>query len=264
MCSFYDFNKSLIFIENNEYRFKYLGNLYYIIEIFNEKEVFECFEISNRFNFFDEFILNINNSIVSFYNNKKFVLLKKCNGKFINNIKISNSIYLSWKNIFIDNSYYFESIYNDVINDDLLGYYDYYMYLLELSILYLNNYKNYTGIGYLTHKKYDSDNYCNPLNIKIDFLERDFGEYLKYVFMNKEYYYLNLDEIINEKYYYMNYDLVLSRLLYPNYFFELLENKNYYGIKKLNERIFEFENYLKMIVFIIKKNHNIRIIDYFY
>ena len=135
---------------------------------------------------------------------------------------------------------------------------DYYMGMLELSILLLNKYQNYHEIGYLEHKKINKDSLNNPLNIKIDVKERDFAEYLKYLFFSNQYKSINIsDLIINNKNNY-NFNLVISRIIYPNYYFDivdeiLLEKENQRALLKIISRNKEYEKYIEKIIKTIKK-----------
>lgn len=135
---------------------------------------------------------------------------------------------------------------------------DYYMGMLELSILLLNKYQNYHEIGYLEHKKINNDSLNNPLNIKIDVKERDFAEYLKYLFFSNQYKSININDlIINNKDNY-NFNLVISRIIYPNYYFDivdeiLLEKENQRALLKIISRNKEYEKYIEKIIKTIKK-----------
>lgn len=100
------------------------------------------------------------------------------------------------------------------------------------------------------HKQYDL---YNPLNLTVDYSVRDIAEYLKNSFFSGK-------DITNELTYYLNnvnlstyeYFLFLARLIYPTYYFDLYEEiitdrKDDKEIKKITNKVDDFENIIKKI-----------------
>ena len=156
--------------------------------------------------------------------------------------------------MWIERCDYIESFYRTIqgkysIIDESLPYY---LGMLNLSIYYLNDYSSYYDYAFIQHKNISECDYCNPLQFKIDIKERDFGEYLKYLFFTNQYRSVDLSSLIASGSSYFNYVLVFARMLYPNYYFDLLddvilEKKNSFVLNEIISRISEYEDYLKNI-----------------
>ncbi|MBQ6324085.1 MAG: hypothetical protein IJI22_04535 [Bacilli bacterium] len=229
--------------------------MYYLEKIYDVSEVYEQYALVGNMPYFYKFILNVNGSVVTEYNGDNYVLLLVNNNQGQKTpILINNGMYLNWRNIWIARSDYIEEYYDRIRGETPLinESFDYYMGLLEFAICYLGD-DDYYGVGYLQHKHFDYNELNNPLNIKVDFLERDFAEYLKYIFITGEYKNIDMKELILENRYNYNFNLVIARIIYPNYYFNLLddiivgyENENI--LFNIIERNQEFEAYLKNII----------------
>lgn len=166
------------------------------------------------------------------------------NPKRLNKIKK-----LDWYNLWIKKSDYIINCYenikgkNSIIDESI----NYYMVMLDMGICYLKEYSNYYDYVYIQHGIIlDNNKY-----IKEDIKERDFAEYLKYLFYNnydieKVY---NLIKNGND----FNYNLVVARLLYPSYYLFYLEefvinNNDYDKLLYIINRTNEYEVYVKSVV----------------
>ena len=173
---------------------------------------------------FHKFILNRDNSIITEYNSNYYVLLLVNNSRFTNPIIINSYGEVNWRKIWQEKSDYIESYYehiriqNPLVNES----FDYYLGLLEFAIFYLGE-DNYYGEIYIQQKKYDND-INNPLNVVVDFKERNFAEYLKYLFISNEYKNIDMHNLIRKNKDNYNFDLVIARVIYPNYYFDLLDD----------------------------------------
>ena len=252
---YYNFDQFKIYKNNNRNVIKYQDKMYYLEKIYDVSEVYEQYALVGNMPYFYKFILNVNGSVVTEYNGDNYVLLLVNNNQGQKTpILINNGMYLNWRNIWIARSDYIEEYYDRIRGETPLinESFDYYMGLLEFAICYLGD-DYYYGVGYLQHKHFDYNELNNPLNIKVDFLERDFAEYLKYIFITGEYKNIDMKELILENRYNYNFNLVIARIIYPNYYFNLLddiivgyENENI--LFNIIERNQEFEAYLKNII----------------
>lgn len=105
---------------------------------------------------------------------------------------------------------------------------DYYIGMAENAISYFNNIEKKNNNLYISSKRIlfpnINLNYYNPLNIILDFKVRDVAEYIKSYFFSGYNIKNDLLNIINsnsldEK----DYNLLFIRLLYPSYYFDLIE-----------------------------------------
>lgn len=220
-----------------------------------------------------EIIYNKDNKIITIYNRKPYVLLKKnlIIQKNIDLNEIQNYIIpvyeskkLNWKRLWTEKNDYYEFQINSFSNKYKLlkESINYYIGLSELSINLLN-YIDENEIKYcVCHKRIEKnlklDNFFNPVNLIIDSRTRDVAEYIKTNFFNET---LDKTEVFsffeNINYNNSEFIMLLSRLIYPSYCFDiydkiidekLTEEKLSLYIKKNNSyELFlkEIYNYLK-------------------
>lgn len=172
------------------------------------------------------------------------------NYSVLNPIRLNKKKKLDWFHLWIQKcdyiSYYYGNIKGkyEVIDESI----DYYMVMLEMGIYYLKDYFDYYDFVYIQHDLIIDAH----IDIKEDIKERDFAEYLKYLFYNEsdinDVY--RLLEIGRNKF---NYFLVFVRLLYPSYYLFYLErvivnNEDYDKLENVINRSTEYEMYIKSIV----------------
>lgn len=148
----------------------------------------------------------------------------------------------------------------------------YYLGLGENAIELLNITKPSNIKMYYSHKRIDksstSFDLYNPLNIIIDTKVRDIAEYLKHNFFKGEdiekdlEYYLKT-EILNP----MEHILFFSRLLYPTYFYDLIEKiirneKEEKEVINIINKVDKYESILKKLYKYYKTFINIPVIDW--
>ena len=163
------------------------------------------------------------------------------------------------------NTYYSYRNKNKVIDNSI----DYYFGLLESSICYLNGF-NYENVNlYVQHAKMSYFDYFNPFNIRIDVKERDFSNFLKYIFFDDKYNESFVRSIIEKNINNYDFNLVVARLIYPDYYFDLFDeylissdDKTLDLIKKIVNRVDEYEKYVYMICNYVKLNIQIKNVDY--
>lgn len=227
----------------------------------------------------DEIIYNKENQMITIYDKKMYLLLKKYrdNGslnidKIINyNILVNNRNNLKWKKLWKENLDYFDAelAQLDQKKITLKQSYSYYSSLSEISISLLNYVNDNDFDLFISHKRLSKiDDLYNPLNIMIDSRIRDIAEYVKDIFFFKEKDVSFINYLIDEKILTREeIILLLSRLIYPTYYFDKLEialreeEKNN-EIIKIIKKTTKYEAFLKKIYKNIKKEYNIPSIDF--
>ena len=114
--------------------------------------------------------------------------------------------------------------------------------------------------------------YFNPCNIKLDVKERDFSNYLKYLFFSNKYKDIYIDKIIIKNLNNYNFNLILARLIYPDYYFNLLDelidnnyifNNNIFDeIKNIILLVDDYELYISNIYRVLLENKVIKKVDF--
>lgn len=161
---------------------------------------------------------------------------------------LNKKIKLNWRDLWINKSEYISNYVSKIKGnyEEIDESIDYYIARLEMAIYYLKDYDNYYDYAYVQHRIILKDN-----ELINDVKERDFSEYLKFIFFNTNYsmdYIYNLIEKGNGIF---NYDLVIARLLFPSYYLFHLEKYIIDGKSDLNiiiERSNEYEMYIKNVV----------------
>lgn len=133
---------------------------------------------------------------------------------------------------------------------------DYYIGLGETAIEFLiyNNDKINVDNSYLCRKRINKKNFRLPNNAIIDCKEREVAEYIKFLFFienkSENEIFLFLKKIENKSF---DKILIFSRLLFPTYYFDLLEDYLNYDIniiediKKITKKINSYELFLRKI-----------------
>ena len=232
-------------------------NKYYI----KSKRKYYCFErtvldqksleLINDSNMFYKILINIEGQLFTIINREKYILyeIKATKNIIVNQQKIINkSLNKDWGTIWqkkID----FISIQS--INIELKEYIDYYIGLGECAISEWNKI-NKEEIEYSICRKRMNKDINNPNNAVIDVRERDLAEYIK-----ENFFYNNdidikylMDIFINKGF---NPNIIYSRLLFPTYYFDLVEdsiingNSHDYKIKNIIMKRKEYERMLNTV-----------------
>ena len=213
-------------------------------------------------------ILNNQNQILTFINDEPYILMitlyyeSKINVndiKYFNQIHVNTSHYPNWGELWAQKNDYLE------YQISMLGKkhplitesFSYYIGLGETAIQLVNSLEK-TNINLVySHKRINADDkqydLYNPLNLIVDYKVRDIAEYLKSRFFNDENimddltYYLNNVRLSTYEYY-----LFLARLIYPTYYFDLYEEiitdrKEDEEIKKITNKVDDFEKIIKKV-----------------
>ena len=166
---------------------------------------------------------------------------------------------LKWLELWINKSDYIINYYNSIrgkykIIDESI---DYYIVMLEYGIYLLKDYSNYYDDIFMQHSIILDNGFLLE-----DVKERDFAEYLKYMFLHVKYDIDVICKIMEEGKY--NYDLVVARLLFPSYYFyyfeRVINDKDYDKMCDIVSRVGEYEIFLKRIVDKINEKKSKKII----
>lgn len=243
---------------------------YYIFDIDNKKycfvpfygnlnKLYQIYLLLRKNNkYCHEIIINKDKSIITFYDNIPYILLKKnvnltnlvtLEEIFSYDIIVYEKLELNWKELWEEKIDYYEYQMNQ------LGFkykilkesFSYYVGLSESAISLLN-YINKKNIKFsICHKrvnyKENMDDFLNPLNIIVDNRTRDIAEFFKVNYINNN---IDVEKVLN----YLNildldYNeslLLMARLMYPSYYFDVYD-------KVIQEKISE-----EKVNFYIKKN----------
>lgn len=168
----------------------------------------------------------------------------------LNPIRLNKKKKLDWYKLWIDKCDYITSYYNNIKGKYLIidNSIDYYIVMIEMCLFFLKDYSNYYDFVYIQHNIIIN----GKLSIKEDIKERDFAEYIKYLFYNNydiEY----ICDLINKSSNNFNYYLVGVRLLFPSYYLFYFENvvlndKDYDKLCDIVRRNTNYEKFLKTII----------------
>ena len=263
---------------------------YFIFEVDGIKYEFTFFDanlsnlyknylfLKSRNKYCHEIIINKDNSMITFYENKPYILLKKNINlrnrvtleEILNyDIQVYNKFEINWKKLWKNKIDYYEYQMNQ------LGFkykilresFSYYAGMSESAITLLNYLNDKHINSYICHNrikyKEEMDEFLNPVNIIIDSRVRDIAEYFKINYINDA---ITTQEVLNYlaniRLDYNESILLLSRLIYPSYYFDiydkiiqekLSEEKVKFYIKK---NVY-YETFLKQIYMFLKLKYRI-------
>lgn len=272
---FYNISIQDIIKTKNKYKFIYNDNQYVLEHIYLTEEVIMDIynlniELINNGIKCNRIILNNQNSPVTIYDNKNWVLMETVNNFeerinfediFIFPIKTSYDNFFKnndWKTLWGAKNDYLEYQINQLGLDYplLRESFSYFNGLSENAIQLLNNVTN--DDLYIVHKRvtYHMTYYdlYNPFNMVLDTKIRDMAEYFKDAFLFKKDILKELDIFLTN--YYLNDNeklLFITRMLYPTFYFDMFENitdelKEEKKIKKIIANINDYENLLNIII----------------
>ena len=230
-----------------------------------------------------EVVLNKDKSLLTFYGDKSYLLIKEniniekkvdMNEIVSYDIIVRGEYNLNWKNLWKEKIDYYEYQMNQLSfkHKMLKDSFNYYVGLTETAISLLNYIDDSKIDYYICHKRINYNEklseFFNPINIIIDTRTRDIAEYIKTNYINE-----NLD--IKEVYFYLdrlNFNYVesilfLSRLLYPSYYFDVYDEiiQERISEEKMNEIIKKntaCELFLKQVYSYLKGRYNIPEIEW--
>lgn len=269
----YNLENPIVYSINNKIFIKDNYDIY-LLEKTNKKKIY--YEISLIDNSYNKIIKTKRNDLFLKYKNNIYIL-EKIN---MNRIK-SNEVLKDYKNVKIIKKNNWKELWINKVNEiekiritdnDIIELNSYYMGLAESAISFLNNNKDKIEEkqNSICRIRINDKDYRNNNNIIIDYKERDYAEYIKYLFFsNKEKEATDFLKKIDLKKY--NKELIFSRLLFPTYYYDIVENivlsnnKQKEQIEIIKKNIKKYELFLfkssellfsKQVIEWIKKNRN--------
>ena len=234
-----------------------------------------------------QFVLNKENQLITYVNQKPYVLLQIYNNSKqnitindINNFSFSSSILklpekqVNWANLWSDKIDYFEYQVNQFgkKNPLIRESFSYFSGLVENGISLFNilelDYNNYS----VSHQRLSSKDtmfeFLNPMNLIIDYKVRDACEFYKEKFLNKQSISNEIKEYLSNKN--LNvYEILLFfiRMFYPSFYFDKYEyiinnEEDDYQLKNIIELSDKYEKLLKEIYFYLSKYINMPDIEW--
>ena len=186
-----------------------------------------------------EIVFNNEKNILTFYDGKPYVLLRKnlsidnkvdLNEITTYDIPVYNESKLEWKKLWKQKIDYYEYQMGQLSHKYkvLKNSFDYYIGLSENAISLLNYIKEKDIRLYMCHRriKYNEklDYFFNPVSFVIDNLGRDIAEYIKVNFFERN---LDLQEVYtcidNLSFNESERILFFARLMYPSYYFDVYD-----------------------------------------
>ena len=278
---YYNFNNISIYKTENKKFIKYKNDIYIFESVINRDEILEAYNILKSENKYYKIMLNKDQSIFTPYNGVDHILMKTTNVKEnIFNILLEEkkldvpSKFLNrtdWSFLWSNKIDYYEYQINHIkgkypIIDESI---EYFIGLAETALSYYEyNCKNINKNVTICHRRIYNNGYFNPLNVIIDYKERDIGEFLKYLFWHHADRCKDIDKIIemlisSNK----NMSLVYSRMIYPSFYFDIYDDivnsrERPEKMLKIINRISEYEEYLNYVQLKIREKIEIQEISW--
>ena len=267
-------------IVNDNNSFIYNNKTFCLYEYQRNVDEIESIVILNRIMLsrdikINKIINNIFNQPITYYNDKKYVLIEihyEYNNNFsykyiesFNNVKLNILKRNNWGELWSIKIDYIEYQLTHIkkqfpiINSSI----NYYIGLAENAISYYNMLDLSNVSLYVEHRRFNIENMFNPIELVIDYKVRDISEYIKWSFFYKKLSISEIKEYIN-KFNFENIDYILLyvRLLFPSYYFDLYEKivNNNIDELEINNIILlssQYEELLYEIYLMIKNKINI-------
>lgn len=277
---------------NNNFIFEFNNKTYLFYYVEEDTDINYALKIYNTFKnniLLHEFIPNRDKKMITFSGTGNYILLK-LNIKYnsiisfdnINEFLIRTNIdnYLKdlnkfdWVNMWSRKIDFLEYYMNekDNVKDEIKIIFNYFIGIGENAINYIkkayeldSDFRNNKYLR-LCHRRlnldYTSIDLFNPFNLIVDHESRDIAEYLKSLFINAEYDYNKICEIIKKTTLSKSgYMFLLGRVMFPTFFFDNMpkDDFNSNDILKLYDYTISYERFINMIYNCIKKTKNINI-----
>ena len=239
--------------------------------------------LKNNNKYCHEIILNKDNSILTFYKEIPYLLIKKnlCIDKYVEineiinyDVIINDKYNLDWKNLWKQKIDYYEYQISQISfkYPILKNSFNYYIGLTECAISLLNYVKKSDVNCYICHRRITyKEKLCdffNPTEIIIDSRTRDIAEFIKINYINNNMNIENVYKILENFNFNLSESILfLSRLIYPSYYFDLydqiitekISEEKIYSIIKKNTA---YEVFLKKIYIYLKRVYAIPEIEW--
>lgn len=274
---YYDLNPINIHQNNKYYKFN-IDNIHYILlKVIDTSNIDEIYKINLYLNQRGinniQIIINKNNSILTFYNNNYYILMKTSSNLNIK-ITLNDIIYFNqitsninhinnWYKLWINKMDYFSYQIKELSKKypKLKESFNYFQGYVETGIQLLVNLNIKNNESCICHNRIKKDDTLfelyNPLNFIIDNKVRDSAEFFKGL-INEDPYPLIENYLLNNNLSDDEIRLFFIRLLYPSFYFDIYEEiiKNNKDDSLIDNVINKSEKYEKLIkkTYILIKN----------
>ena len=237
------------FISNNDHYYLMLEN-----GKFQQAMLIDKIMKLNKIDIYD-FIVNKNFQYITLINNKGYVLLKLLVEKtekeidlndllLFANLTLNFTSELRWIDKWIQKTDALESNRSELLskNETLEKTLDYYLGISENAIMYVKYHSSNIGKIYQLHLQHERLNtktrkyimFYNPFYIIFDIRVRDISELIKQYILEGKNYKKLLKEIIEIMKINSNeIGLIVSRIMFPTYYFDFIEDENSFANKKI-------------------------------
>ena len=237
------------FISNNDHYYLMLEN-----GKFQQAMLIDKIMKLNKIDIYD-FIVNKNFQYITLIDNKSYVLLKLLVEKtekeidlndllLFANLTLNFTSELRWIDKWIQKTDALESNRSELLskNETLEKTLDYYLGISENAIMYVKYHSSNIGKFYQLHLQHERLNtktrkyimFYNPFYIIFDIRVRDISELIKQYILEGKNYKKLLKEIIEIMKINSNeIGLIVSRIMFPTYYFDFIEDENSFANKKI-------------------------------
>lgn len=235
-------------------------------------EILQINRVINNDANYDNIVLNIKNQLITYIDGKNYILVRlsknNANYNLYNQIEKSKIVYLpnemidkitktNWDILWSKKIDYIEYQLNNLDNDNIVfNSVWYYIGMAENAISYVNEALSLSSNHrlYISHKRINEQFFNNPLNLIVDYRSRDISEYLKYMFLKKEYDYIEIKEKLQK----LNLDeflcrMIYGRLFFVTFYFDIFDSvmngnkENKLLLRNIINRADEYEDYINSI-----------------
>ena len=235
-------------------------------------EILQINRVINNDANYDNIVLNIKNQLITYIDGKNYLLVRlsknSANYNLYNQIEKSKIVYLpnemidkitktNWDILWSKKIDYIEYQLNNLDNDNIVfNSVWYYIGMAENAISYVNETLSLSSNHrlYVSHKRINEQFFNNPLNLIVDYRSRDISEYLKYMFLKKEYDYIEIKEKLQK----LNLDeflcrMIYGRLFFVTFYFDIFDSvingnkENKLLLRNIINRADEYEDYINSI-----------------
>ena len=235
-------------------------------------EILQINRVINNDANYDNIVLNKKNQLITYIDGKNYILVRlsknSANYNLYNQIEKSKIVYLpnemidkitktNWDILWSKKIDYIEYQLNNLDNDNIVfNSVWYYIGMAENAISYVNETLSLSSNHrlYVSHKRINEQFFNNPLNLIVDYRSRDISEYLKYMFLKKEYDYIEIKEKLQK----LNLDeflcrMIYGRLFFVTFYFDIFDSvmngnkENKLLLRNIINRADEYEDYINSI-----------------
>ena len=255
------------------YRFDYKNTNYLFMPLTRYPiEILQIYRVINNDANYDNIVLNVKNQLITYIDGKNYILVRlsknSANYNLYNQIEKSKIVYLpnemidkitktNWDILWSKKIDYIEYQLNNLDNDNIVfNSVWYYIGMAENAISYVNETFSLSSNHrlYVSHKRINEQFFNNPLNLIVDYRSRDISEYLKYIFLKKEYDYIEIKEKLQK----LNLDeflcrMIYGRLFFVTFYFDIFDSvmngnkENKLLLRNIINRADEYEDYINSI-----------------